>query len=161
VKSLSKDELKALLAVAQGLDRLMFTVMFNHGLRVSEVINLDESNVVDGHLVVQRLKGSEKTCQPLLPDEQELTAMRGRFFPLSRWTVNRRVQEYGERAGIPAFKCHSHSLKHSCAKIALAGGIPLNELQRYLGHKSLASTGAYLASDDQSASAAFAAAMGR
>ena len=58
MKSLTKSELDALLAATPEPDRLMFLTAFNHGLRVSEVVNLDASNIVDGHLVVQRLKRS-------------------------------------------------------------------------------------------------------
>ena len=103
MKSLTRDELNRLLGAA-GSDRLMFTVMFNHGLRVSEVINLDETNVVDGHLIIQRLKKSRKTTQPLLADERALVTMTGKFFPMNRKTVWRKIQASGKLAGIPSFK---------------------------------------------------------
>lgn len=160
MKSLTKDELDRLVQVA-GADGLMLRVMFNHGLRVSEVIALDEKNVVDGHLVVQRLKGSRKTTQPLLADEQVLATMTGRFFPMSRITIWRRMQEYGTRAGIPAFKCHPHILKHTTGRLGYKGGMGIPELQSYLGHVNGGNTMVYLQAEESEAAAAFAAAVGK
>jgi integrase len=160
MKSLSKDELKSLLEVA-GPDRLLFTVMFNHGLRVSEAIALNDTNVVDGHLVVQRLKGSEKTTQRILADEAQLLTMKGRFFPMSRWTVNRRLQEAGVKAGIPEHKLHAHVLKHTTGRLAYKGGCGVAEIQSILGHKCGGNSMIYMQADESEAYAAFAAAVGK
>jgi integrase len=160
MKSLTKDELSRLLEVA-GTDRLMFAVMFNHGLRVSEVIALDENNVVDGHLVVQRLKGSRRTTQPLLPDEQELRTMKGRFFPMSRVTVWRRMQEYGAKAGIAKHLLHPHAIKHACGRLGFKGGMSIPDVQAYLGHVNGGNTLIYMASTEGEAAQAFAAAVGK
>jgi integrase len=169
MKSLSKAQLTAVLQVAKAhssLDHLMMLVSYWHGLRASEVLALTSENIRDGFLTVQRLKGSMKTCQPLvrsqdpLFDETPLETMTGRLFSMSRITFWRRWQEYGGLAGLPAHLCHCHVAKHTCAKLALKGGIRIDDLKQYMGHKSLASTGAYLASDDQEASKAFATAAG-
>jgi integrase len=160
MKSLTRDELNRLLDAA-GSDRLMFTVMFNHGLRVSEVIALDETNVIGGHLIVQRLKKSCKTTQPLLADEQGLTTMTGKFFPMRRETVWRKMQAYGKKAGIPSFKCHPHAMKHSTGRLGYEGGMGIPELQKYLGHKNGGNTMVYLEADEMQAASAFAAAMGK
>jgi integrase/recombinase XerD len=169
MKHLSKEQMTALLTVAKQRserDWLMILTAYWHGLRATEVVNLTHQNLVDGLLTVQRLKGSMRTCQPLirssdpLYDESPLEKLTGRFFPLSKRTFERRMKEYGKAAGIPQQFAICHILKHSIAKHALAGGIKLDELKQYLGHKSLASTGAYLQSDDQTASKALAMAAG-
>jgi integrase len=160
MKSLTRDELNRLLEVA-GTDRLMFAVMFNHGLRVSEVINLTDANVVSGHLVVQRLKKSCKTTQPLLADEQALTTMKGRFFPMSRITAWRRMQEYGKLANIPEFLRHPHALKHTTGRLGYKGGMGVAELQSYLGHKNGGNTMVYMQAEESEACSAFAAAVGK
>ena len=43
MKSLTKKELDALLAATPESDKLLLQVAFNHGLRVSELVNLDAS----------------------------------------------------------------------------------------------------------------------
>lgn len=159
MKSLTWDELNRLREASTGLERLMFTVMFNHGLRVSEVINLTDANVQDGHLVVQRLKGSKKTVQRILADEQELLTMKGRFFPMSRMTAWRKMQHYGALAGIPEFKRHPHCLKHTTGRLAYKGGCGLPEIQAILGHVNGGNSIVYMQADESEAFAAFAAAI--
>jgi integrase len=168
MKYLLKDELQAMLGRAKEASpavHLMILLAFNHGLRVSEVLSLTLNNFQDGHLVIQRLKGSMKTAQKLLPNEAALLADYkipecGRLFPIHRQTAWRHVKALGVAAGIPSFKCFPHALKHTTAKTGLAGGMTLPELQAYLGHKSGSSTMVYLREDDDVASKAFAAAAG-
>lgn len=169
MKHLSREEMTRLLTVAKQnseRDWLMILVAYWHGLRASEVVSLTDQDVRDGFITVARKKGSMKTTQPLmrsadpLYDESPLETLKGRLFSMSRITFWRRMQEYGALANIPGHLCHPHVAKHSIAKHALADGIKLDDLKQYMGHRSLASTGAYLASDDQTASKAMAAAMG-
>jgi integrase len=164
MKSLTRDELIRVLSVAEQeshIEALMFRVMFNHGLRVSEVIELSPANIVSGHLVVQRLKRSRKTTHPLFEDEKELLTMTGKFFPMSRMTVWRRMQYYGEKANLPEFKRHPHALKHTTGRLAYLGGMGIPEIQKYIGHVNGGNTMVYLEADEETASAAFAAAVGK
>lgn len=167
VKSLTKPELDSLLAVARKhseADYLMLLVTFNHGLRVSETLLLTASNIVSGFLDVQRLKGSRRTRQPLLPSEADalmrLASQDGRFFNCDRTTFWRRMKRYGAEAGIPEFKCHPHVLKHATGRIAYEGGMGIPELQTYLGHVNGKNTMVYLEADEETAASAFASALG-
>ena len=167
MKSLSIAELDAFLNVAKKhseRDYLMFLVTFLHGLRISETLSLTAANIVDGALVIQRLKGSKKTTQTLLPSEldglEALAKTDGLFFPICRMTAHRRIKAYAEEAGIVSYKAHMHCLKHTTAMQALDGGMKINELQTYLGHVSGKSTLMYLRVNDETASKAFAAAVG-
>ena len=164
MKSLTRDEFHRLLdAAGQESDRdeLMFRVMFNHGLRVSEVISLTPENIVSGHLQVQRLKKSRKTTQPLLSDEKELLTMTGRFFPMSRMTAWRKMQHYGEKAGIPKHLLHPHVLKHTCGRLGYKGGMGIPEIVAYLGHVNAGNSLKYMEADEAEACSAFAAAIGK
>lgn len=168
VKSLTKAELDALLAVARlhsEHDYLMLLVTFNHGLRVSETLALGPANLVSGFLDVQRLKGSRRTRQPLLPTEAaaltELAKQNGgRFFTCDRTTFWRRMKKYGAMAGLPEFKCHPHALKHSTGRLGYEGGMGIPELQAYLGHINGKNTMVYLEADEETAAAAFKNAIG-
>lgn len=167
MKSLTRVELDALLRVARlrsESDYLMFKLAFYHGLRISEVLSLSAENIVGGCLIIQRLKGSKRTIQPLPADDREaiekLAANGGPFFMICRKTAWLHMKEYAAEAGVPAFKAHPHVLKHTCGKLGLLGGMTLPELQTRLGHKSGSSTMVYLQTDDEQASKAFAAAVG-
>jgi integrase len=174
MQHLSKDELLALLREAKASrerDWLMILVSFWHGLRASEVTGFKRDAVRDGHLVVQRLKGSLRTIQPLvehadallnerqaLIDFAEKSNFNQPVFKLSRSQFFRLVQRYASAAGIPAHKRHPHVLKHSIAMqtIQLAG---IENVRQYLGHKSISSTGAYLKVSDADAAAAVCGAL--
>jgi integrase len=168
IKSLTKLELTGLLEQARLVserDWLMLVTTFNHGLRASETIHLDASNIQGDYLVVQRKKGSEKTTQPLMDNEraalQALATVPGKFFPISKRTFERRMRTYGKAAGIPEVKSHPHILKHSCGRLAYLGGMGIPEIQCWLGHKSGSNTLKYMAATEEEAAMAFAAAVGK
>lgn len=158
---------------ARPRDWLMFLVAYQHALRASEVVTFTRDAVRDGHITIQRLKGSNKTVQPLIDDAEPLLSERqaletlaanspfdSPIFPISRVHYFRLFRKYAKRAGIPAHKRHPHALKHSLAMhtIREAG---IENVRQYLGHKSIASTGEYLKVSDADASAAIARAAGR
>src|SRR5258708_4800523 len=129
--ALSRDELRRLLEAAKACrkrDWLMILVAFHHGLRASEVTGMTADNVVDGHLTIQRLKGSLKTTQalatsadPLFDEaaaliEFALKSTPGRpIFGVGRVQFWKLIRKYSKLAGIPAHKSHPHVLKHSVA----------------------------------------------
>jgi site-specific recombinase XerD len=76
-----------------------------------------------------------------------------KIFPMTRIHFWRLVKKYSAEAGIPKHLGHPHILKHSIAMQSIKNA-GIENVRRYLGHKSLASTGAYLVVDDQEASAA-------
>jgi integrase len=169
IQSLDRDELLALLAAAKRhreRDWLMILVAFWHGLRASEVVAITGDDVRDGHLTVQRLKGSLRTTQPLVSDPDALFseakpvfeyarnfASNQRLFKITRQHFWRLFQRYAKEAGIPSHKRHPHILKHTIAMQSIhSAGI--ENVRQYLGHKSLSSTGAYLKVSDADASAA-------
>lgn len=126
----------------------------------------------DGFLTVKRLKGSNKTTQPLLGHDNPLldervavvellrTAPAGKLlFPVTRKRFWEIIKEQGRKAGIPYHRAFPHVLKHSVAMQNI-DKVGVHNLRSYLGHKSGASTMEYLKVSDQEASAAMAAAMG-
>lgn len=155
----SIGQILALLGVARASserDWLMILVAFTHALRVSEVVGLKPDNIVDGYLIVQRLKGSKRTSQPLFEHTNDLlnerqavfdlcskTPRNQKLFKLSRATFWRRMQTYSKTAGLPMHLAHPHSLKHSILSQMIESAT-IAEVQDWGGHKSMASTGRYL-----------------
>lgn len=177
LEALTKAELRSLLRAARSDKRkgernwLMILVAFSHGLRASEVVGLQTDALSDGHIAVRRLKGSLPTTQPFLSDPDPLLdeakglfAFLGllhgkqRLFPITRQHFWRLVQRYAKAAGIPERKRHPHVLKHTIA-MQVIHGAGIENTRQYLGHKSMASTGAYLKVTDAEASAAVASAL--
>ena len=72
MQHLTKHELQKLLAVARShseRDWLILLLSYNHALRVSEVTALTASNIRDGYLCFDRLKGSQSGVHELFPSD--------------------------------------------------------------------------------------------
>lgn len=176
MQHLGKVELLEFLRVAKEerpRDWLMYLVAYWHGLRASEVVHLQSNAIVNGCLTVRRLKGSDTTTQPLVEDEDPLLNEREALetlarsvpgttpiFPFSRVQYFRLFRKYAKRAGLPEHKWHPHTLKHSVARHHIRE-MGIENMRKYLGHKSMASTGEYLKVTDEEASAAMASARRR
>lgn len=157
--ALEKKEFLKLLAVAKRKserDWLMILLHFWHGLRNSEVRAITSDNIHHGRLVLERLKGSEACDQelvehrnPLLSERRALTelalktAAGRRLFKGCRQTYWRHVHAHALAAGIHKDKAKTTVLKHTLATLMIEN-TPINNVQRRLGHVSLASTGKYM-----------------
>src|ERR1035437_6461315 len=166
-------------AKARGLrEWAMILAAYKHGMRASEVCNLrvDDLDLKNGSIVVERLKGSLRTTQavtehrgePLLNEYRALREWRqqrrddGSDFlftsqkdgRLDRSQFFRLFQAIASEAGLPAEKQHPHALKHSIASHLVAANVNLALVKQQLGHKSIGSTMRYITTSDQQASKA-------
>lgn len=151
---LTTAELAALLDAAKAgrhgvRDHLLLMMMFRHGLRVSEAVNLrlEELDLDRSMLWVHRLKGGLSVQQPIAGDElrairRYLAVRQGdlpwlflseRGQPLTRQAVNYLVEVAAERAGLAGV--HPHTLRHSCGYYLANKGHDLRLIQDYLGHR--------------------------
>ncbi|HXY13629.1 MAG TPA: tyrosine-type recombinase/integrase [Terriglobales bacterium] len=166
MKWLTREEMTRVLDAAKAAserDWLLLLISYQHGLRVSETVALTAANIVDGHLLLQHLKGSKAIIHPLLENEREplqrlASSTTGRLFLMCRRHALRLFKKYAALAGVPSFKTF-HSLRHSCAVHGLKGGMTLPQVQKYLGHRSGASSLIYLEADESESAAAFAKAL--
>jgi type 1 fimbriae regulatory protein FimB len=161
MKSPTTDEMDKLMAsIRDRRLRLMVLLAFRHGLRASEVCNLEWKDVdlPNKTITCRRLKGSITNTQALsLPEIAELTAWRefesrkaskyvfpgNRTPAVSRYTFYRQFHAACLAAGLPRDKAHCHVLKHYCAVRLVEANISLPIVQAALGHKSISSTAVY------------------
>jgi integrase/recombinase XerD len=166
---LTRDEVTRLLAQPKGSspsalrDRALLETMYACGLRASEVIGIElsELDLVSG-ILRARGKGSKERIVPIgskavaslreylerarprlvgLRDESRLFVnLRGA--PLSRQGLYKIVQRHAASAGL-AHRMSPHTLRHSFATHLLAGGCDLRSLQEMLGHADIATTQVY------------------
>jgi integrase len=167
---LERNEVRMLLlAVRLPRDRAALLCAYLHGLRVTELIGLKVSDVAEGYLTVQRLKGGKRNCHALVssPDSvfDEATLLQAQLsgkapeepiFGEYRVYWDRIIKEAAVKAGLPLRVGRMHILRHSAAMVMLRNGAGLETIQKRLGHKSIASTGQYLHVSDDEASAAVA-----
>ena len=159
---LEMAEVNAIIAAAPNPKaRLILLEQWWAGLRVSEALALESRDLhLDSDrpiLVVRQGKGRKPRVVPVHPELQTaLTAAtgfgtvgQGRSIDVSRVTVWRWVQQAVLRATeagqIPQGRSvGTHTLGHSFARHMLLNGIPLNYLNRWLGHGLIQTTLVYL-----------------
>jgi len=159
---LTEAEVAALLDAAKAArhgvrDHLLALMMYRHGLRVSEAIDLRRGEVDLGRarLWVRRLKNGLSVEQPIAGDELRaikrhlatrsdalpwlFVSERGQ--PLTRQSVNYLLAAAAARAGLPPVR--PHMLRHSCGFYLANKGYDLRLIQDYLGHREPKHTAHY------------------
>jgi type 1 fimbriae regulatory protein FimB/type 1 fimbriae regulatory protein FimE len=160
---LTPTEVEALIDAAgasgrhQGRDRTLLTLMFRHGLRVSEAISLrwDQVDLKTGLLHVNRLKNGVPSTHPLRGPELRLLRQLRRDYPegpylftserggpMTASNVRKLVTRAGEAARLP-FPAHPHMLRHACGYKLANDGHDTRALQQYLGHRNIQHTVRY------------------
>jgi integrase len=159
-KHLTPSETETLLNVAKHQsfrNYAMILLAFRHGLRASELCNL-EWNAVDlvaGTISIVRLKHGTPSTHPLTGAElralrrlrRENTAARHVFLsnrgtPMTRQNFHHLLADLGREAGFE-FPLHPHMLRHACGFKLANEGRDTRSLQHYLGHKNIQSTVVY------------------
>ncbi len=77
---------------------------------------------------------------------------------LSKDLIHGRLKACGERVGVAVF---AHKLRHTCATQLLNAGCPITSIQKFLGHKRLATTLTYARAHDQTVADDYFSAMKR
>jgi integrase/recombinase XerD len=158
---LDEDQVRRLLRVVEDRprDRVMLTLLYASGVRVSELASLRWSDVrprLDACQITVLGKGG-RTRTILLPRRTwaDLLSIRGDadeerpLFPsrkgghLSPSQILRIVKSAAQQAGL-TLTVSPHWLRHSHASHALDRGAPIHLVQATLGHRSVATTGRYL-----------------
>ena len=158
---LTEREVEKLIEAAKGnrwgqRDATMILMAFRHGLRASELCELQWSDVEfeSGTLHLRRAKGGATSTHPLLGDELRalrvlkreakspfvFVSERGAPFSTSGWA--KLIERAGVEAKMP-FPVHPHMLRHACGFVLANKGTDTRTLQAYLGHRSIQSTVRY------------------
>jgi integrase len=138
-------------------DATMLLVAYRHGLRASELCELEWSQVDfnSATLHVRRAKNGKPATHPIRGDEiralrklQREAAMSSFVFVNERGTLfspdgfNWLVKRAGQKAGMP-FQVHAHMLRHSAGYKLAGDGHDTRAIQDYLGHRNISSTVRY------------------
>ncbi len=156
---LTKDEIKKLLESFQNKkSKLMISLVYSCGFRVSELINLkindldfnekigyarqakgkkDRSFNVPHFLLEDLKKQAEKQKQT--SQEYLFTGKKGK---LTDRNIQKIVRVAAKRAGIEK-PVHTHTLRHSFATHLLENGVDIRKIQLLLGHSDISTTQIY------------------
>ena len=166
---LTRSEVQALLESPKGSDpaalrdRALLEVMYACGLRASEVIGLELTDIdLDEGLLRARGKGSKERVVPigraavgalraylshgraalvkLAPERALFVNFRGQA--LTRQGLYKIVRRHAATVGL-ADRMSPHTLRHTFATHLLSGGCDLRSVQEMLGHADVATTQLY------------------
>ena len=166
---LSYAEIKRLLDSAQGADpiplrdRALLEVMYGCGLRASETIGLEVTDVdLRRGFVRPHGKGSKERIVPIgreaagavtrylrsgrpqlvgsRPEPKLFVNFRGG--PLTRQGLYKIIQRHAKEVGLDG-RMSPHTLRHSFATHLLSGGCDLRSVQEMLGHADVSTTQLY------------------
>jgi integrase/recombinase XerD len=177
ITRLSRAEEERLIGQAYrlpGVRGLLIKTLFQTGARVSEFVHLQVEDVFfdEQMLLITHAKGDKQRYVPLLPElAHELrTYLRDRptgpLFETRRHTrysprrIQQLVQETAVLAGITK-RVHPHLLRHSVATTLLERGMPLEQIQKFLGHAKLETTQIYAESTTAMIKESYQKALGR
>ncbi len=168
---LTLDECVQLLEGVDGPNRerdlCILTLFLNCGLRISELIGLNRSDIQDDALRVLgkgdkvRIVYLNQACKNALAaylqvrpvvggkDQDALFVSRNRQ-RISRATVHSLVKKHLADAGLDSQRYSSHKLRHTAATLMLQNGVDVKAVQEVLGHEHLNTTEIYTHIDNES-----------
>jgi site-specific recombinase XerD len=138
-------------------DATMILIAYRHGLRASELCDLQWSQVElnTGRLHVRRSKRGTPSVHPLQGDEiralrrlqreQEVSPFvfcTERGGPMAAKSFHYVIARLAAPAGIP-FAIHPHMLRHGCGFALANAGHDTRSIQAYMGHKNIQHTVRY------------------
>ena len=155
-ETLSDEELEALRDSCDSKrDLAMVDLLASTGMRVGELIRLDIDDVdIQGRECVVTGKGNKQ--RPVYFDARTklhlaaylesrkdgnpalFVSLNGRTQRLSVCTVEKRIKALGERAQIG--RVHPHKFRRTLATHAIDKGMPIEQVQRLLGHSKIETT---------------------
>jgi hypothetical protein len=158
-KYLTRSERASFLEVAMQKSEAVRTfcwMIAATGCRISEALALSGKNIdfEAEHVVIRCLKKRGKQVFRAIPLPTELlehlkvmasskTQPSERLWPWSRMTGYRRIREVMQQAGIAGAQATPKGLRHGFGVCAIQAKVPLNLVQRWLGHADIKTTAIY------------------
>jgi integrase/recombinase XerD len=158
VARLSRDEERRLIAHAYRMKgtRGLIKTLFQTGARVSEFVNIKVNELFfdEQMILISKAKGGKSRYVPILPElAQELRTHLGdraagylfetiHHTPYSPRRIQQIIKETAEDTKITK-RVYPHLLRHSVATTLLERGMPLEQIQKFLGHSKLETTQIY------------------
>ncbi len=169
-KYLGLDESIRLLKAVDGpnkeRDYCILTLFLNCGLRISELVNLNLTDIHEEQLRVlgkgnkERMLFLNDACRQALSDWMEVRGTQGiidktalfitrKHTRITTAAVHKLVKKHLLTAGLDSTQYSSHKLRHTAATLMLQNGVDVRTLQEVLGHEHLNTTQIYTHIDNE------------
>ena len=147
-------------------DYCILTLFLNCGLRISELIGLNMSDIQDDALRVLgkgnkvRIVYLNDACKAAIADylavrrpitgkDENALFLSSQNERIRRSTVHNLVKKHLSEAGLNASEYSSHKLRHTAATLMLQNGVDVKAVQEVLGHEHLNTTEIYMHIDNE------------
>ncbi|HWS43226.1 MAG TPA: tyrosine recombinase XerC [Pseudoflavonifractor sp.] len=147
-------------------DYCILTLFLNCGLRISELIGLNLTDLRDDQLRVlgkgnkERILYLNDACRAALSDylsargtvgiiDKNALFISQRRKRISKAAVEKLVKKYLTMAGLDSAQYSPHKLRHTAATLMLQNGVDVRTLQEVLGHEHLNTTQIYTHVDNE------------
>jgi len=161
---LSLDESSKLLDNVDGIykerDFCILTLFLNCGLRISELANLNITDISEDSIRVlgkgnkERIVYLNDACVEAINEYLQIRKINSslneralflssRRTRISTSTIHNLVKKHLSAAGLDSTKYSSHKLRHTAATLMLKSGVDVRTLQELLGHEHLNTTQIY------------------
>lgn len=158
----SKKLLKSVKGENKERDLAILTIFLHCGLRLSELVDMNVNCITDGALSIIG-KGNKQRIVPLdnetirviteyLKVRPNIEGENALFLSernqrISNNTVYKIVKKYLEEAGLDTNKYSTHKLRSTCATLLSKGNVPVQQIQKILGHANINTSMRYVGVD--------------
>lgn len=141
-------------------DTAIIETLFSTGCRVSELCGMSRNDLNGDEILVFGKGGKERICylnakaRLALDDYLKsrtdsnsalFVSSKKPYTRLKKGSIERLIREIGDLAGVT--NCHPHRFRRTAATIALNRGMPLDQVQKMLGHENITTTTIYARSE--------------
>jgi len=147
-------------------DYCILMLFLNCGLRISELVNLNVTDIRQDQLRVlgkgnkERILYLNSACQQALSDwldergiqaiiDKNALFITRKHTRITRAAVHKLVKKHLLEAGLDPGQYSSHKLRHTAATLMLQNGVDVRTLQEVLGHEHLNTTQIYTHVDNE------------
>ncbi|MBA1437908.1 MAG: tyrosine-type recombinase/integrase [Epsilonproteobacteria bacterium] len=150
-KPISHEHITEALQQADIKEKLVVTMLYTLGLRISELCNLQLQDIQNGWVRITG-KGNKQRDIPLLENMQRLIDLYMEQFHPKRFLFEKNSEKLSENSlryiinkvfARISLKVTPHQLRHSYATALLNSGAPIVDVSELLGHSSMATTQIY------------------
>ena len=148
-------------------DYCIITLFLNCGMRISELIGINISDIQDDHVrlvgkgnkvrvvylnqaCLDAIRQYLKVRRPISGKDHDALFLSERDQRISRSTVHNLVKKHISSAGLDPSQYSSHKLRHTAATLMLQNGVDVRSVQEVLGHEHLNTTEIYTHIDNES-----------
>jgi integrase/recombinase XerC len=150
-KPISHEHILEALSHGEPFEKLVVTLFYTLGLRISELSSLEISNISDGWVRVVG-KGNKQRDIPLLAQTKKLLDEYLTIYGEKKFLFEKNGERLSQNSlryiiikvfGRVGLKVTPHQLRHSYASQLLNGSAPIADVSELLGHSSMATTQIY------------------